>query len=142
MKNIPFDFHGAEFTIKILTSESNGIYTVLDVFHPPNLGPGLHMHPKGPETFYIIEGTYDFFVDGKIIPSKSGDVVFVPKGIPHRFVVGKDGGHAIVISPPNLEFYFFEVSKMLEKGNVSYDVESSIGRQYGQILLDKSKHWS
>lgn len=141
MKNKPFDFHGAKFTIKVLTSETDGEYTILDVIHPPNIGPALHLHPKGPETFYIIEGDYEFILDGNVISGKSGDVILVPKGVPHRFTVGKNGGHAIVISPPELEFYFLNVSGLLKKGEVTYETEFEIGERYGQVLLDKSKHW-
>lgn len=141
MKDKPFDFHGAKFTIKVLTSETNGSFTILDVIHPPNLGPALHFHPKGSESFYIVAGAYEFALNGKKIMGKSGDLIFVPKGVPHRFIVGNNGGHAIVISPPELELYFFKVSELLDKGEVSYETESMIGKQYGQVLLDNTKHW-
>ena len=141
MKDNPFDFHGATFTIKVLTSETNGSYTILDVIHPPNVGPASHMHPKGSETFYIIEGDYEFILDGKSLTGKPGDVIFVPKGTPHRFVAGYRGGHALVISPPELEFYFFKVGELLDKGEVSHTAESNIGKQYGQVFLDGTNHW-
>jgi len=141
MKNETFDFHGSKFTIKVLTSETDGNYTVLDVIHPPNVGPALHMHPQGPETFYIIEGNYEFILDGKSIMVKVGDVIFVPKEAPHRFVAGSNGGHIVVISPPQLEFYFWEISKLLDKEKVSFETESNIAKQYGQIFLDNTNHW-
>jgi len=141
VKDKPFNFHGAKFTIKVLTSETDGSYTILDVIHPPDIGPSLHIHPKGPETFYIVEGDYEFILDGKSVMGKPGDIIFVPKEAPHRFVVGHKGGHALVISPPELEFYFFKVSELLDKGEVSYETESSIGKQYGQVFLDNTKHW-
>ena len=141
MKDKPFDFHGAKFTIKDLTSDTNGSYTILDVIHPPKLGLALHIHPKGSETFYIVEGDYEFILEGKSVNGKPGDIIFVPKEAPHRFVVGYKGGHALVISPPELEFYFFKVSELLDKGEVSYETESSIGKQYGQVFLDNTKHW-
>ncbi len=141
MKDKPFDFHGATFTVKVLTSETNGRYTIPDVIHLPNVDPALHMHPKGSETFYIIEGHYEFILNGKSLKGKSGDVVFVPKGTPHRFVVEHKGGHALVISTPELEFYFLKVSELLGKGDVSYITESYIGEQYGQVFLDGTKHW-
>ena len=141
MKNKPFDFHGAKFTIKVLTSETNGSYTILYVIRSPKLGPALHIHPKGSETFYIVEGDYEFILDGKSVTGKPGDEIFVPKGAPHRFVVRYKGGHALVISPPELEFYFFKVSELLDRGQVSYETESSIGTQYGQVFLDNTKHW-
>jgi quercetin dioxygenase-like cupin family protein len=141
VKSKPFDFHGAIFTIKVLTSETNGSYTILDVIHPPNVGPASHIHPKGSETFYIIEGDYEFILDKESLTSKPGDVIFVPKGTPHRFVVGYKGGHALVISPPELEFYFFKVSELLDKGEVSHMTESNIAKQYGQVFLDSTNHW-
>jgi len=97
--------------------------------------------PKGAETFYIISGNYHFFLDGISIESKPGDTVFVPKDTPHRFEVGMAGGHAIVISPPELEFYFFKVGELLSKGQVSYEEESTIEKKYGQVFLDDTKHW-
>ena len=142
MKDKPFDFHCTNFTIKVLSSETDYKYTVLDIFHPPNIGPALHTHSKGSETFYIVDGNYRFIVDGKLIESKPGDTVFVPKDTPHRFEVGAEGGHAFVISPPELEFYFFNVSELLVKGQISYEQESSIGKKYGQVFLDNTKHWS
>ena len=101
----------------------------------------MHIHPKGSETFYIVEGDYEFILEGKSVNGKPGDIIFVPKEAPHRFVVGYKGGHALVISPPELEFYFFKVSELLDKGKVSYETESSIGKQYGQVFLDNTKHW-
>ena len=91
MKDKTFDFHGAKFTIKVLSSETDYRYTVLDIIHPPNLGPALHTHPRGSETFYIIDGDYLFILDGKSMEGTPGDTIFVPKGIPHRFDVGSKG---------------------------------------------------
>lgn len=141
MKDKTFDFHGAKFTIKVLTSETDYKYTVLDVIHPPNLGPALHKHPRGSETFYIVEGDYIFVLDGKSVGGKPGDTICVPKETPHRFEVGPKGGHAIVISPPELEFYFFNVSELLSIGEVSYEEETYMGARYGQVFLDNAKHW-
>ena len=52
----------------------------MDVIHPPYLGPALHMHPMGPETFYIIEGEYEFMLGEKSLMGKSEDTIYVPKG--------------------------------------------------------------
>ena len=62
----------------------------------------------------------------------------MPTGAQHRFVTGSNGGHVTVISPSNPEFYFWEVSKLLTKGNISFEQESGIGRKYSQIFSDGS----
>ena len=81
---------------------------------PAKFGTALHTHPRGSETFYIVEGDYIFVLDGKPIRDKPGDTICVPKETPHRFEVGPKGGHAIVISPPELEFYFFQYQWTIE----------------------------
>ncbi|WP_165776452.1 cupin domain-containing protein [Candidatus Nitrosotalea bavarica] len=129
-------------SIKVLTSESNGDYTILDAIHPPNVGPALHMHPRGSETFFVIDGDYEFVLDNKPITVKTGGVISIPKGVPHRFLVGSNGGRVIIISPPELEHYFSKVSELLAKGEVSWKTELDIANQHGQIFLDNAKHWS
>lgn len=47
-------------------------------------GPKLHVHPYD-ETFIVIEGNARFFVGDEIIDAQAGEIVFGPKGIPHRF---------------------------------------------------------
>jgi hypothetical protein len=84
----------------------------------------------------------DFFLNGESIQANAGDVICVPTGASHRFVTGPNGGQVIIISPPNLEFYFWEVSKLLSKGNVTFEQESEIAKKYGQIFSDGSKHWA
>ena len=50
----------------------------------PGEGPGLHVHPYD-ETFVVIEGRARFFVGEAVIDALAGQVVFGPKGMPHRF---------------------------------------------------------
>lgn len=38
MKDKSFDFQGAKFTIKFLTSETDYKYTIPNIFHPSNVG--------------------------------------------------------------------------------------------------------
>jgi|SRR5579883_586457 len=142
MKNETCNFHGTKMTIQVLTDETDGMYSVMYFEHPPNVGPALHMHPRGPESFHILDGQYRFLIGDKTIDAKKGDTITVPKGVSHKFDSGKDGGQFLVISPPGLENYFYELSQLLSKGAVEWNVESEIARKYGQIFLESSNHWT
>ena len=141
MKNKIYEFHGTKFTVKVLTSETNGMYCIIHFMHPPNVGPALHMHSRGSESFHIIEGNYKFLIGGKNLDANVGDTIIVPKGTPHKFTAGNNGGQFLVISPPDLENYFYEVSQLLQKSNVTWDIESKIAKQYGQMFLEDANHW-
>ncbi|MDE1725027.1 MAG: cupin domain-containing protein [Thaumarchaeota archaeon] len=142
MKNKICNFHGTKMTIHVLTGETDGMYSVIHFEHPPNVGPALHIHPRGPESFHIIDGKYQFLIGDKTIDVQKGDTITVPKGVSHKFNSGNDGGQFLVISPPGLENYFYEVSQLLSKGMVDWSIESEIARKYGQIFLETSNHWA
>jgi quercetin dioxygenase-like cupin family protein len=50
-------------------------------FAPGYVAP-VHTHP-GEEIIYIIEGTLEYEIGGKVSRVKAGDVLFVPAGTPH-----------------------------------------------------------
>ena len=72
------------------------------------------------------------------------DFVFIPKGIPHNYQSGSQGGKVLVISPAGLEGYFREVADILgnQDNKISWNEEIEIARRYGQEFLDSLKHWS
>jgi quercetin dioxygenase-like cupin family protein len=99
------------------------------------------MHPRGVEIFYIIEGEYRFVLGNRLLNATTGDVLIIPKNTPHRFTVGSSGGKVLITSPPELENYFSQVSDLLSKGSVTWETESNIARQYGQVFLENVNHW-
>jgi quercetin dioxygenase-like cupin family protein len=50
-------------------------------FEPGYVAP-MHTHP-GEEIIYVIEGTLEYEIGGKVTRVKAGDVLFVPAGTPH-----------------------------------------------------------
>lgn len=41
-------FHGTRMKIKVSQDDSEGYYSLIEMTHPPNIGPALHIHPKAP----------------------------------------------------------------------------------------------
>ena len=41
-----------------------------------------HTHP-GEEIIYVIEGTWEYEIDGKTVTARAGDVLFIPAGVVH-----------------------------------------------------------
>ena len=48
----------------------------------PGYAAPMHTHP-GEEIIYVIEGTLEYEIGGKLARVKAGDVLFVPAGTPH-----------------------------------------------------------
>lgn len=128
-------------TVSLSTAAAAGAYAVIEMIHPPNVGPALHIHPRGPESFHIIEGSYTFVRGEETLTLVAGQAVSIPAGTPHRYTVGPTGGRAIVICPPELEHYFQNVAELLKQGPLPIAEEFAIASQFGQDFLDSSSHW-
>jgi quercetin dioxygenase-like cupin family protein len=116
-------------------------YSLVEMAHPPHVGPALHRHPGGDEAFYVLEGEYEIRCGDRTFVGEQGSFVFVPRGTPHGYTVGPSGGRVLVITPAGLERYFAEVADRLAKGPVSMDDEAEIAARYGQEFLDRLRHW-
>ena len=128
-------------TVSLYTTDTAGAYSLIEMIHPPNVGPALHVHPRGPESFFIIDGSYTFVRGSDTITLVAGQAISIPAGTPHRYTVGSTGGRAIVICPPDLEHYFLSVAELLKHGALPIAEEFDIASRYGQNFLDSSAHW-
>lgn len=95
-----YHFMAEKITFVVTGEQTNGEYSTAHVIEPPKLGPPLHIHHEDDEEFYILKGSFTFYVGDEIIEAKPGDYVFAPKGIPHRFVSGSEQSEFLVRSVP------------------------------------------
>ena len=68
-------------TIAIINTENNSATLISQL---PGEGNRLHYHPDWNEWWYIVEGEWDWEIEGEIFRVKKGDVVFIEKNKLHR----------------------------------------------------------
>ena len=77
---------GALVTTKLTAADTCGNFTVAEIAMPPRTdGPPPHLHRAMDETFYVLEGTVEFHLDGRVESLAAGSLVHVPRGVPHTF---------------------------------------------------------
>ena len=64
---------------------TGGNFALIEIRVLPGGGPPPHLHRNEDETFYILEGELQLWVDGRTLNAAAGACVFAPRGIPHRF---------------------------------------------------------
>lgn len=134
-------FRGTKMTVKVSGDASEGTYSLIEMLHPPHVGPALHRHPTGAEAFYVLEGLYRIQCGDKTYTANPGGIVFIPKGVPHNYNAGSKGGKVLVLAPAGLENYFAEVADALQVGPLTWELEQEIAQKYVQEFLDKLRHW-
>ena len=50
---------------------------------PPGTFVPPHIHPTQDEFIYVLSGRYDLWLNGKDFVAKAGDLVRMPRGLPH-----------------------------------------------------------
>ena len=134
-------FYKTKMVFKTRLEQTNSAYTTILMTHPALVGPALHFHPDGPETFFVLKGDYTFTLDGATIKANQGDYVYIPQNTPHKYKSGANGGQILVTTPANVEKYFIHVAEKLLEGEVSLEYEFEYAKENGQTFLDTSEHW-
>ena len=91
-----FWLFGVLVTIKISADETAGQYSVMDLETPPGVGSPWHVHRDEDEWFYVHEGECEVYIGDAHLTLTPGGFAFGPKGVPHTFFGGPDGGKMLV----------------------------------------------
>jgi quercetin dioxygenase-like cupin family protein len=99
---------GDMYSVKATAKNTNGMLGFIEASVPPGGGPVAHVHNTDSEAFYVLDGELEFLDGDQIVAARSGDFVFVPPGIRHRFK--NNGLHTakllFLFSPGGLEETF------------------------------------
>ncbi|PWB66857.1 MAG: cupin domain-containing protein [Bradyrhizobiaceae bacterium] len=100
------------YTINVDRYQSGGIVGVFESIVPARGGPPVHVHHNEDEVIHVIEGGYEFWLDGDTIPVAAGASIFLPRGVPHTFRVTStsSGRNLTILTPGGMEEFFVEAA--------------------------------
>ena len=76
---------GTLVTFRATAAETEGAFSLVEAVTAPGQGTPPHIQRDDAEAFYVLEGGYDVFLDGKTSPARAGDFVYIPRGVAHGF---------------------------------------------------------
>ena len=91
-------------------------------------GPPIHIHPHAIETYEILEGEMEFYIDGKWMKAKQGDKLVAEIGQPHTFRNKTDKmARVFNTHQPAMDFdgffrglHIFSESGLVKKGKLNF----------------------
>ncbi|TIQ33368.1 MAG: cupin domain-containing protein [Mesorhizobium sp.] len=100
------------YRINVARYQSGGIVGVFESTVPSRGGPPVHVHHNEDEVIHVIEGEYDFWLDGQVMAVRPGASIFLPRGVPHTFrvVSAGPGRNLTILTPGGLEEFFVEAA--------------------------------
>jgi quercetin dioxygenase-like cupin family protein len=127
---------GGPLTFKVRGAQTGGALTAFENVVAPGDGPPLHTHAREGESWYVLEGSLRFKLDGDIRRAPAGSFVFVPPGTRHCFQNVSDAPARILVlfSPAGMEAFFDRFAE-LPPGPVDPGVFAALGRDVGMEVL-------
>lgn len=92
--------------MKVTATDTNGRYALLESRNDPGWESELNRHPHDSKTFYVLAGSYEFYLDGRWDRADPGDALQIRAGRVHGFRAGPHGGHSLVIYPGGATNWF------------------------------------
>ena len=105
---------GELVTYKVTSGQTGGAYSLFEVASQPGTGAPSHVQHRQDESFYVLEGDYEFLVEDRTLRMPAGSLLYVPKGNLHGHKnVGEGTGRMLMSQTPGgpLERFFEEVSE-------------------------------
>lgn len=102
------EWQGTYYKTILSTEASGGAMSIVDSLSPVNSGPPRHIHHDADETFVLMSGECEFFLEGETFAKGPGDTVFIPRGKEHTFrVIGNaPSRHLVILTPGGFEGFF------------------------------------
>jgi mannose-6-phosphate isomerase-like protein (cupin superfamily) len=121
--------------VKVGAAQSGDEITVIENLKiPAGAGPGLHIHEKENELYYVLDGEFEFVCGDDRVCGGPGTFVFAPRGLPHRFKnIGSAPGRMLVsFTPGGIEGFFTELSAQTA---LNPQILGEIAGRYGITLV-------
>jgi mannose-6-phosphate isomerase-like protein (cupin superfamily) len=110
------------------------------VSQPGVTGPPQHIHHGHDETFFVVEGTYEFTFGTEQVTAEPGAFLYVPRGRPHTFRNAGDGSGRIVgtFAPARFAEYFRELAEIIDRTGAPPDRDewAELYGRYDTTFLD------
>ena len=124
---------GSLMVFKAVSDSTAGAFSLMERELPvSNRRPQQHTH-RGPEGFYVLEGSIEFVVGTQKRIGGPGFWALVPGGVPHTFGnAGESPARLLIIHAPATEAYFVALQEQWNGPNApTPEEERALMRRHG-----------
>jgi quercetin dioxygenase-like cupin family protein len=120
--------------VKVSAADTGGAYALMEDNLKKEFALGLHLHRQHAETFYILDGAVNFYIDGDWMTANPGASIHVPPGVPHAvdLPAGGIGRMLMIFQPAGFDQFLAELvtltpaqladEKLMVELSVKYDI--------------------
>jgi quercetin dioxygenase-like cupin family protein len=124
---------GQEAHVLVSSQRTGDAFCVLRISASPGNVTPPHLHRTTDETFLIESGEIEVNRGGELLRGRRGDVIYLPKGIPHApRAVGNDKPTVVVVCVPGgFDRFFAACAEEFKKGEPELPLIVKLAAEYG-----------
>jgi quercetin dioxygenase-like cupin family protein len=81
-------------------SDTNDAFDLVESKMKKGTEPPPHIHEREDELFYILAGELKVFANGQVLTVLAGECVFLPKNVPHAYLIESEECHVLALMTP------------------------------------------
>ncbi|MBP6396925.1 MAG: cupin domain-containing protein [Saprospiraceae bacterium] len=139
---VPTPFKGINPNdLKLSSKDTNGQLSTFWYKGKEKTGPSFHSHPFQDEVFYVINGSYLFKLGNELTELNTGDLIFLPRNIPHTWTQISEEGQLFYFLQPagKMEEFFLEMTRT--GGKLSKDQANIVSEAHGIVNHGPGINW-
>ncbi len=123
--------------VKVSAADTGGAYALMEDNLKLEFSLGLHLHRQHAETFYILDGNVDFYIDGDWMMATPGSTVHIPPGVPHAVTLpqGQTGKMLMIFQPAGFDQYLAHLATLNDRDFANEQVMQELDEKFDIINL-------
>jgi quercetin dioxygenase-like cupin family protein len=128
---------GVRFSYKVVSGDSGGSLTVMELEIPPRTLVKPHNHGREDEFSMVLSGTIGARTGSDVHTAAAGAYLVKPRGVPHAMWNATDEPATVIemLSPAGLEGYFERLAPILDEHRTKPEYYQLAG-EYGITIED------
>ena len=133
------------FSFLATGEDTDNAYTLIHCYFRKGFTPPAHFHKYEDESFFMLEGIIDFKAGDTNIRAEAGELVVLPKQVPHSFNLLSESAKALLlITPAGFEKVFKEFgvpAKTLELPPIPDNLPKDLFQKIHQRCIELGNVW-
>lgn len=127
------------FSFLATGEDTDNDYTLIHCFFRKGFTPPPHYHTHEDESFYMLEGIIEFQAGDKKFTAGAGELIVLPKMIPHSFNLVTDTAKALLlITPSGIETVFKEFGRPAQTLDLP-PIPDNLSKEFFQKLHQRAE---
>jgi mannose-6-phosphate isomerase-like protein (cupin superfamily) len=123
--------------VKVVAADTGGAYALMEDNLKQEFSLGLHLHRQHAETFYILDGEVNFYIDDEWLTAEPNACVHIPPGVPHALDLppGGNGRMLMIFQPAGFDQFLAELASLTAAQLADEKLMSALSLKYDIIAL-------